>query len=758
MIRKLFFIVMTTTLLLNGTLLAQDTSRPVITRDNVHQVVQLARLGRGIVHNLAYSQDGETLIVTSSIGIWLYDMADLTAEPRLLEDPDRTMVSFALSTDGTLFATGSRDGIVRLWDVESGQQLAEFETEAEPIYETELVYGVTFSPDGTRLAARAGRTISIWDVPARQIHTLIEEPATWFSRDDTMLFSPDGTLLAMTTPDGVLLWDVGGQEISDFRSFWSIYRSSLLFSPDGTHLAARYRSSNLRVTYDPAIVWDLESRDYDYRHFSGTDHVNHAVFSPSGSMFAYAAGEVVTVRDLDNGLPPIEFTDHTAQVLHVAFSADETTIAAITIEGTIRVWNIETGQQQIVLESYSDWRTDRPFLWGDRSITWVASVAFSPDGETLASASMDGSVRVWNVETGQQRAVLEGYGADIMRRTGLPEEYSEDIPSVDFSPDGNTIATGSFDHTIRLWDTNSMQQTAHLYGHTYYVWQVRFSPDGTLLASGSSDDTARLWDIASGQQRFQFTLEPAIFDFTEVVDIDFSPTGSLLAVSFGAGDRLDGSILLVDVETGQRHPRFEVPSGARSLVDFSPDGSRLAAITVFGRIIRVWDTESGRVQTEFSLDRGWFETVLFSHDWRFFVFTREDYTVWLWDLEDDEPRYLVDGSVRGGRMILSPDSRILATERISRINLWNVESGEQRSSLEVSQSILISMAFSPDSTLFASSQRDDYAVRLWDVDTGQQLALLESHPAFVRFSPDGTLILTAGQGVIRFWGIPEGDS
>src|SRR5439155_1705512 len=127
---------------------------------------------------------------------------------------------------------------------------------------------------------------------------------------------------------------------------------------------------------------------------------------------------------------------------------------------------------------------------------WVTSVAFSPDGKTLASAGLyrrwyggpwQGEEKLWEAQRGQERASLKG--------------RTEWVTSVAFSPDGKTLASGSWDKTIKLWDAQSGQERASLNGHTEWVSSVSFSPDGKTLASGSWDQTIRLWDAQSGQER-----------------------------------------------------------------------------------------------------------------------------------------------------------------------------------------------------------------------------------------------------------------
>ena len=188
---------------------------------------------------------------------------------------------------------------------------------------------------------------------------------------------------------------------------------------------------------------------------------------------------------------------HAASVNSVAYSPDGRTIASGSWDRTVRIWDAESGREIRVFEGHAD---------------WVGSVVFSPDGRTIASASGDNTVRIWDAGSGRVLRVLEG--------------HARDVDSVAFSPDGRTIASASDDNTVRIWDAGSGREIRVLEGHQNRVSSVVFSPDGKTIASGSSDDTVRLWDVENGRE-----IRVLGEHTTGIASVAYSPDGRTVASS-----------------------------------------------------------------------------------------------------------------------------------------------------------------------------------------------------------------------------------
>ncbi len=297
----------------------------------------------------------------------------------------------------------------------------------------------------------------------------------------------------------------------------------------------------------------------------GRGGVNEVRYSPDGSQLAVASDIGIWLNEAETGEPLDLLTGHTDWVSSVAFSPDGRTLASGSADGTVRLWDVATGKTIQTLNAH--WYHALLKLFGIPNVA-VSSVAFSVDGRTLASGNFDGTVRLWDVATGKTVQTLNA--------------HTRRVSSVAFSSDGRTLASGSYDTTVRLWDVNTGDTLKTLNGHIFPVKSVAFSPDGRYLASSGEgwDDPVRLWDVNTGD-----TLKTLNGHTRNVISVAFSPDGKYLA-SGGGWDTF--TVRLWDVNTGEPVQTLAGHTRAVSSIAFSPDGRYLASASDDNTVL-LWD-------------------------------------------------------------------------------------------------------------------------------------------------------------------------
>ena len=286
------------------------------------------------------------------------------------------------------------------------------------------------------------------------------------------------------------------------------------------------------------------------------------------------------------------------------------------------------------------------------------------------------------------------------------------VTSVAFSPDGQMLASASEDNTIRLWDTHTAELITLLIGHTEIVNGIAFSPDEHILASVGRDTTIRLWDTHNGQLKTTLRANTG-FAFFDSHSVAFSPDGQTFAT--GGAHFSDLSIRLWDIHSGQNIRTLTGHTGQINSIAFSPDGIILASGSS-DKTVKLWNPQNGKLKTTLTGHASDVDSVTFSPDGQTLATGSRDQTIRLWNPQNGKLKTTLTGYTGWiNPVAFSPDGTTLASSsQDQRIRLWNVQSGEYKNTLEGHTGHIFSVAFSPDGTILASGSQDT-TVRLWEL-------------------------------------------
>ncbi|MFM7035055.1 MAG: protein kinase domain-containing protein [Planctomycetia bacterium] len=476
----------------------------------------------GDITSVAMSRDGSrAVLVLQQRKVLLWDVARGGIVEVTGHSDDVRAVAF--SPDGQLLLTGSVDRTARLWDAATGTPFAVLDGHSNG------VTSVAFSPDGSRVATASGGT---FDSTAR-LYDVVADSELSVLRGHTgkivmVRFAPGGGRLITASADGTArLWDVGTAYERKVLAGHDKPLTSAIFSPDGNRIATGSQDGTVRL-------WDGASGE-SVAVMHGHDRgVSSLAFSPDGSLLL--AGSLDGRARLWDGITGETkgvLTGHDASVTAVAFSPAGRLCATGGSNGTVQTWDATTGG--LVAE-----------LSGHKAA--ITALVFSPDGTRMATAAngqwhvASDTTRVWDPFTGQALAVMPSADGTVYALAFSPDGkllgrtcYSStcDLSAADdgfsrrrplighsdsayclaFSPNSRRVATGSADHTVRIWDVARGEELAVLRGHTNHVNSVAFSPDGSLLATASDDCTIRIWGLSNAhihRQRLAAKADDAV--------------------------------------------------------------------------------------------------------------------------------------------------------------------------------------------------------------------------------------------------------
>jgi WD40 repeat protein len=400
---------------------------------------------------------------------------------------------------------------------------------------------------------------------------------------------------------------------------------------------------------------------------------------------------------------------HDNTVLSVSFSKDGHAFATGSRDGTVCLWDAESGKRLL-----GPLRHDAP----------AHSVAINPDGKLLLTGSRDKTARLWDMQTGNP--------------VGEPLQHEADVLCVAFSPDGKTALTGSGNSSrgeARLWDLQTRKRVGSVMRHEQDVFSVAFTPDGNYLATGSFDGTARLWHATTC-----VPVSGSLQHEDQVWSVAFSPDNRLLLTG-----SWDGTSRLWDVNTGDPvgEPMRD-PSPVMS-VAFSPDGKHLATGS-FDNMVRIWDVDTRKQVGAAMPHNGAVRTLAFHPDGSVLLTGSTDRAARLWNLGYDNriEKFQCASPVR--TMTFNPHGEILLTaNQDGSAQIWNASTGESIHKPVQAGGTIQTVKFSADGRIFLTGT-DQGIVRTWNVFDGKLITEMRIRTAIssIDCTPDGRRIITCG--------------
>ncbi|MEO1558075.1 MAG: NACHT domain-containing protein [Cyanobacteria bacterium J06632_19] len=409
-------------------------------------------------------------------------------------------------------------------------------------------------------------------------------------------------------------------------------------------------------------------------------------------------------------------------VFTVAFSPNGNLLATGDAHCEINLWQVSNNQLLFNLKGHND---------------WIRGLAFNPDGNILASASFDRTIKIWDISTG---ICLKSFC-----------EHTSRVNSVSISPNGQILASASDDNTIKIWDLSTGKYLTSINEHIASVESVAFSSDSKFLVSGSSDKTVKLWDLNTGK-----CLNTFYGHTDRVRSVAISSNTKFIAS--GGNDRV---LKLWNLSTGKCLNTFQEHTDWIRTVEISPDSTTVAS-GGSDYTVKLWDLNTGKFLKNLQQHTEQVRSISFSNDGKFLASGSEDQTVKVWNFSTSENITVLQGYASAIRSLaISHNNNILVSGHEDyTIKLWDYQKGKHLKNLRGHSSRVNVVAVNCERNIIASGSYDE-TIKIWDIQTGKCLTTFHGHKKCINgivFSPNCKILVSCSADLtIKLWNLETGE-
>lgn len=520
-------------------------------------------------------------------------------EVRTLRGHENSVNTVTVSTDGCQAISGSTDSTLKIWDLQTGQEVRTINlpiSESSSHYAPKGVNAVAVTPDGRQAISASGDELKVLDLnTGKELHTLT-------GHDEEVQFvkiTPDSCQAISASENYLKIWDLQtGKEVRTFEVDLNFCMCAI--THDGCHAIFP------NVFDKQILVLDLQTGKYEMylMHILSGRYgptMNVVAITPDGRhLICGSVDGVLKAWDLQTGQEICTLSSHSFEDNSVVITPDGHRFIS-TSGDEIKVWDLKIDT--------------RPFTSHEG---WVSAITVTPDGCHAISGSWDQTLKIWDLQTGQEMRTLTGHW--------------DNVSAIAITPDGRHVISGSWDQTLKIWDLQTGKEILTLTGHQGFVSSVAITPDGQQIISGSHDGTLKVWDMQTRKEMHTFfsSWDTELDRYSPVYAVAITPDGKKVI----SGSR-NGTLKVWDLHTRQEMRTLTGHKAFVSTVAITPDGQQVIFGDQNGRII-VWDLQTRQEILPFTKHREWVEALTITPDGRHAISGSGDRTLKVWDLKTGE--------------------------------------------------------------------------------------------------------------------------